>query len=140
MFEIICQNFLFVANKTPAVTFPPPTTANVVPTVAKDESESDNNVNEEEVEIKPEDTGGKPTEDPDYGTGTEEDPHAVKEWRTWVDSGDEKFITTTTSKPQVITTVAINATAGMYCYHFPIDVQIFFTNIRNHCIRDLVLR
>ena len=45
------------------------------------------NANEEEVEIRPEDTSGKPTEDPDYPKkdGTE-DPHRVKQWRTWLDS------------------------------------------------------
>eukprot|EP00794_Sanderia_malayensis_P017704 gene17704-19473_t len=53
------------------------------------EEDSSENVSEEEVEIRPEDTSGKPTEDPNVADG--EDPHRVKEWRTWLSDEREVF-------------------------------------------------
>lgn len=55
---------------------------------AEEPNKDDTNVNEEEVEIKPEDTGGRPTEDPN-SPDENEDPHKVKQFRTWLDAGED---------------------------------------------------
>lgn len=97
--KVLCAVKHAKIRTTPAAidTEPEPTNDNNEP--------EETNVNEEEIEIKPEDTGGKPTEDPDYADHKEKDPHAVKEWRTWLDS-KEDFVTSTTARPVVVTTQA----------------------------------
>lgn len=60
-------------------------------------------IKEEEVEVGPEDTSGKPPEEP-FGPDdkSKEDPHRVKEWRTWLDSKKEL---SSSARPNVITSV-----------------------------------
>ncbi len=53
-------------------------------------------MNEEEVEIRPEDTEGKPTEDPN-SPDANPDPHRRKQFRTWLDSRDD-YVTENPSK------------------------------------------
>ena len=60
-------------------------------------------VKEEEVEVHPEETSGKPRNDlfaPEKTT--EDDPHKVKEYREWLDSGKEKI---SSQAPHIMTTV-----------------------------------
>ena len=65
--------------------------------------EEDGYFKEETVVVEPEDTSGKPTEEPLYpGAKTEEDPHAVKEWRTWFNQKDQNEVANT-GKPSTNT-------------------------------------
>ena len=60
-------------------------------------------VKEEEIEVHPEETSGKPKEELfPSGKETEEDPHRVKEYRGWLDSKDEVL---STAKPQTETKI-----------------------------------
>ena len=60
-------------------------------------------VKEEEVEVHPEETSGKPRNDLFAPEETkEEDPHKVKEYREWLDSGKKKL---SSEAPRIMTTV-----------------------------------
>lgn len=71
--------------------------------VDKENGEGSDIVNEEEVDVGPEDTSGKPTEGPFVpNEQTEDDPHRVKQWRTWLDA---KKTLESSAKPPTVTTV-----------------------------------
>ena len=76
-----------------------------------DENDGNHVVKEEEVEVRPEETSGKPKEEL-FGTGgkTEEDPHKVHEYREWLDSKDE---VESSAKPQTKTKV-VNGKFGIF--------------------------
>lgn len=72
---------------------------------ARKEKEEETNgdgqvVKEEEVEVHPEETSGKPKEELFGNGGKEEDPHKVHEYRDWLDSKDELD---SSAKPQTET-------------------------------------
>eukprot|EP00795_Rhopilema_esculentum_P013730 gene13730-4650_t len=58
-----------------------------------EDKEVGGNFKEETVVVEPEDTGGKPTEEPLYPGA--KDPHAVKEWRTWFNPKDPNKVANT---------------------------------------------